>query len=98
MNTSFACKTSLILTSLFNPGKIERDKHLLRQLAVELEVVQNRLGTSNERADDCELARGLGHEIRNKLLIVSLWESLGFTEMPPEIRRQIAPIARAEVN
>lgn len=92
MNTSFACKTSVLLTSLFNPGKIERDKYVLRQLAGELNVVQSRLGTADERPDDCELARNLGHEIRNKLLIVSLWESLGFTELPPEIRRRITPI------
>jgi hypothetical protein len=35
----------------------------------------------------------LGHKIRNKLLIVSLWESLGFTEMPPEIRRLVTPVS-----
>lgn len=93
MNTSFACKTSLLLASLFNPGKIERDKHILRQLVADLDIVQHRLGTDDERPDDCELARDLGHKIRNKLLIVSLWESLGFTEMPPETRRQITPVA-----
>ena len=93
MNTGFAYKTSLVLTSLFNPLKIEQDKGLLRQLAIELDIVQNRLGTAKERPADCELARDLGHKIRNKLLIVSLWASLGFTEMPPEIRRRITSVA-----
>ena len=98
MNTSVAYKTSLVLFSLFNPGKVEEHKHVLRQLAAELEIVQNRLGTDRERPEDCDLARELGHNIRNKLLIVSLWESLGFTEMPEEIRSRIAPVAhRAQI-
>lgn len=91
MNATFSYKT-LTLSSLFNPIKIEQDKHALRQLAADLDVVQIRLGTDNERPNDCELARDLGHKIRNKLLIVSLWESLGFTEMPAEIRRYIRPV------
>lgn len=96
MNTAFAYKTSLVLTALFNPLKIEQDTHVLRQLAADLDVVQNRLGTDRERLEDCERARELGHEIRNKLLIVSLWESLGFTEMPPEIRRLVTPVAASK--
>jgi len=95
MNATFSYTTS-VLSSLFNPRKIEQDKHVLRQLAADLDVVQHRLGTDKERPEDCDLARDLGHQIRNKLLIVSLWASLGFTEMPPEIRRQITPVAASK--
>ena len=92
MNAAFSYKP-LALTSLFNPLKVEQHKQVLRQLAADLDVVQNRLGTDRERPKDCDLARDLGHQIRNKMLIVSLWASLGFTEMPPEVRRLITPVA-----
>ncbi|MFT3781216.1 MAG: hypothetical protein QM790_04305 [Nibricoccus sp.] len=95
MNAALSCKT-LALSSLFNAGRIERDKDILRQLADELDVVQSRLGTDKEHADDCDLARDLGHKIRNKLLVLHLWESLGFTKMPTDIRRRIAPVVVAK--
>ena len=44
MNAAFSYPTS-VLSSLFNPKKIEQDKHVLRQLAADLDFVQNRLGT-----------------------------------------------------
>jgi hypothetical protein len=97
MNAAFSYPTS-VLSSLFNPRKIEQDKQILRQLVADLDVVQNRLGTDQERTDDCELARDLGHQIRNKLHIVSLWASLGFIEMPPEIKRLIRRVRRTEFN
>jgi len=95
MNSAFSYEP-IILSSLFNPTKTERDKQILRQLAADLDVVQNRLGTDKERPEDCDLARDLGHKLRNQMLIVSLWASLGFTEMPPEIGRLITPVAASK--
>lgn len=92
MNAALSYRT-LIFSPLFNARKTEQDKHTLCQLATDLEVVQIRLGTVNERPEDCELARDLGHKIRNKLQVLSLWESLGFTELPPKLRCQINPVA-----
>jgi hypothetical protein len=97
MNAAFSYK-SLVFSALFNPLKVEQDKQVLRQLVAQLDVVQNRLGTDQERLDDCELARDLGHQIRNKLHIVSMWASLGFIEMPPEIKRLIRRVRRTEIN
>lgn len=53
-----------------------QEKMILDQLTDEMELVQKRLGTTAEQTGDCQLARDLGHAIRNKLHVLCLWESL----------------------
>jgi hypothetical protein len=51
----------------WGPGReLEASIHRLHQ---ELLVVERRLGTSAEQPDELEVARQIGHELRNKLSI-----------------------------
>lgn len=58
---------------VIDPSVITRERQILEQLSIELTQVQKRLGTSAEKTGDCQLARDLGHAIRNKLHVLRLW-------------------------
>lgn len=53
-----------------SPGSHLRDLHL------ELQACQRRLGTSEEKSDDFDRARSLAHEINNRLTVEYLREQL----------------------
>ncbi len=60
-------------TSQEDTSRIAQQKLLLERLIKALTLIQNRLGTPWEREDDCQKARDLGHEIRNKMHVLQLW-------------------------
>lgn len=51
----------------------------LHRLIDELSQIQRRLGTPMEEEEDYANVRRLGHEIRNKLLLLQLWNESGVT-------------------
>lgn len=56
----------------------------LHRLIDELSQIQRRLGTPMEGGEDYINVRRLGHEIRNKLLLLQLWSETGVTAaLPP---------------
>jgi hypothetical protein len=52
----------------------------LHCLIEEISLVQTRLGTPLELADDYARVLDLGHKIRNKLHLMQLWAELGMIE------------------
>ncbi|MFT3782098.1 MAG: hypothetical protein QM790_08785 [Nibricoccus sp.] len=75
--------------TFFDRQKVESDKLVLQQLIADLNAVQQRLGTQKEQAGDCELARELGHKIRNKAHILVMLESLGLVELPSCLKHHV---------
>ncbi len=71
---------------LFPPNSDElvtEQWYKLHHLIDELSHVQKRLGTPMEQAQDYSNVRLLGHEIRNKLLLLQLWSDTGVTKLLP---------------
>lgn len=67
----------------------EQDRFIAAWLAMhrmveELSHVQKRLGTPSELDGDCCRAHELGHDIRNKIHVLQLWEDVRNAELMPD--------------
>jgi hypothetical protein len=80
-----SCETARPITA-DKPSQAEQAMLILHQLIADLSLVQSRLGTSHELPDDYEQARLLGHNIRNKLQVLQMWDSLGLVDLPPHLK------------
>jgi hypothetical protein len=79
------------------PNKAAQTLLALFQLTADLNLVQTRLGTQREQVGDCELARNLGHTIRNKLQLLHMWESLDLVDLPPHLQSmKLDPLSGVE--
>jgi hypothetical protein len=67
-------------------SKAEQALLVMNHLIADLSLVQTRLGTSHEQPGDYERARDLGHNIRNKLQVLQIWDSLGLVDLPPHLK------------
>ncbi|MFT3782099.1 MAG: hypothetical protein QM790_08790 [Nibricoccus sp.] len=81
MSTALPRKAPPCLFPPVAAERIEREKSALLQLTREMKSVQKRLGTSRERSGDYQLARDLGHAIRNKIHLLRLWNAVGMLKL-----------------
>ncbi|MFT3870948.1 MAG: hypothetical protein QM715_21045 [Nibricoccus sp.] len=90
MSTLLPCKSEPPdTTQALDPGVVTRERLALDQLAREMTQVQKRLGTPAEKHGDCELARDLGHAIRNKLHVLRLLGVVGRTKPTKPDKNQL---------
>jgi hypothetical protein len=84
MNSRSPSGDSPVLRFPSNPEELVAEQWCkLHQLIDELSHIQGRLGTPLEQSDDYAHVRQLGHEIRNKLLLLQLWADTGLTKVLP---------------
>jgi hypothetical protein len=83
--STLSCETLHPKTAT-GPARAEQALLVLHQLIADLGLVQTRLGTSHEQSGDYERARELGHNIRNKLQVLQVWDSLGLVDLPPHLK------------
>jgi len=76
----------------FEPGKVDQEKLILFQLTADLQLVQTRLGTSQEQPEDCQRAQDLAHNVRNKLHVLQTLDSLGIIELPQRLKAMRPPV------
>lgn len=90
MSTALSCKSEQpARVQAIDPGIVTRERMILDQLAREMTQVQKRLGTVAEQNGDCELARDLGHAIRNKLHVLRLLGVLSRTKPTKPDKNQL---------
>jgi len=90
MSTALSSKSEISgRVRVIDPSTIVRERLILDQLSREMTQVQERLGTTAEQNGDCQLARDLGHAIRNKLHLLRLLGIQGRTKPTKPDKNQL---------
>jgi hypothetical protein len=69
----------------------EQAKLILLQSISDLHLIQNRLGTPQEQAEDCLRAQSLAHNIRNTLHVLQTLDSFNAIELPAHLKAMKPP-------